>query len=259
MTDFEIQSSHKAEEGFKEETPLKKYINMGGAVAVPVVSPREKPDLDDVKTSKIMMPVYYLPGEIPEEELKLVLECWGAVVEGIAPSFVEMNETGIIKFATGEEWFIDVFFKRLAFVDSVKFSSFFQVTFFVVMFVCCCCFSQFSAHLFVDPVERVSFFKHFFCLLYMSPSSASNAEAFSPTLEALAISMRRKEFKFVEYGLAGESLFWTVNHCLVDILTRKTKTAWVKFVNTILTVIVPMAEELDKQCIQQPLVSLTNM
>eukprot|EP01041_Mallomonas_annulata_P011805 gene11805-24736_t len=182
----------------------------------PSIMPRE---LNAEELTNLMMPPYYIRNVIvTDNDIILGRASWKKVADGSSASYMAEKDKPDFQAASCLTWFYDSFYKRL--FD-------------------------------VNPSARPLFKNNLMSqgrvlmgIISTALNQLKEPETFTQMLINLAHTHSHRGVRGMQYGIAGDVLFWTLNKCLgptdFDDATAK---SWINIFSYMLSIIVPVAVE----------------
>lgn len=163
----------------------------------------------------IVMPIYYIPNvNLSSVEMGLVTSSWKLITDDTSVEFTRVrdSESGS-HHPTCLAWFSSAFTTRL-----------------------------FDIHPLCKPLFPAGLDNCILSILSVLIMHIDDAKAARGTLCDVALRHSERGVRPMEYGVVGDVLFWCVRLCIgTEAYTPAVHSAWVKFMSTILQVVVPVA------------------
>lgn len=163
---------------------------------------------------RMAMPVYFIDEKLTEEDYELVSRTWLMILNDSAPEFISLRLSRSFPFETCANFFTHTFYARLFDIHPS------------------------ARSLFADVEDQG---KALIGIITFSLNALKSPNTLDEKLVQLTLKNSVEGVKAVEYGIAGEVLFWTLERVLGDHYNNLIEAAWLKTFCRLLRVMVPVA------------------
>eukprot|EP01041_Mallomonas_annulata_P013572 gene13572-28800_t len=165
----------------------------------------------------LMMPPYYKSGVVVQEtDIILGRVSWQKIADGSSQGFQDMKAIPGFNSPSCLTWFYDSFYNRLFDVNPS------------------------ARPLFKTDMKSQG--RVLMAIISTSLNMLRDTDSFNTMLVNLTHSHSHRGVRGMQYGIAGDVLFWTLNLCLGPIdFDDDTRNAWINIFSSMLSIMVPVA------------------